>query len=279
MKKISVFMLSIILVISVVGVSFGYANSESDATESNEAIALALLMEAVPDNAASEPDVIEPDEVLESELFTEKELEKAVEVPLVNGIKAKEIERADGRTMVLNADDFSEIRTLGYWIGQLLKDPSVSHVIALYEDDNEHIAPVTTLSVSLLPWRVKNVKTLSYGLSSNPIAITSGQPDITIGTAKTSSIPSSYAASFGVAASVVSASVGFRVTGSTSMTYSGTWTIPSKHNGKSVKKGYLEARTIYLRKSYDIYRLSTRQGTGTAKKAKGVDFSKSYTYK
>ncbi|EOH95913.1 hypothetical protein UAY_03339 [Enterococcus moraviensis ATCC BAA-383] len=102
---------------------------------------------------------------------------------------------------------------------------------------------------------------------------------------QTKSISTSLSGSFGASNKVISASVGWNVTGSTSIAISGSYKVPSKIGNKKVKNCKLTAHTVYKTKKFDVHKMPwnstkwSKQGTGTVKKAYGVSFKKSFTYK
>ena len=129
------------------------------------------------------------------------------------------------------------------------------------------------------------------GVSNGPdstggaIATTSGGPGINLAISQTKSIATSISASFGASAEVLTAGIGWNTTGSTSISISGSYKVPSTVGSKRVKTCTLKAHTVYKTKKYNVQKMawnSTKwktSGSGVAKKAYGVSFKKSFTYK
>lgn len=98
-------------------------------------------------------------------------------------------------------------------------------------------------------------------------------------------VATTVSASFGASTKVLNAGIGWNTTGSTSMSMSGSYKVPSKVGTKQVETGTLKAYTVYKTKNYKVQKIAwnstmwTTSGSGTAKKAYGVSFKKTFTYK
>lgn len=156
--------------------------------------------------------------------------------------------------------------------------------------DDDTISPVLSMSASPLSadavlYNVKNVQNKSNSFGKDYLNV-SGDPGITIGLshAKTKSYALQFGATFGCDKSFIANATWGSSKGST-LTYSGTWKVPSKSNGKQVKRGYLHMRPEYKVKSYTVYHKNDgtnkwiKDGSSTTKKAYGVNIRKTFTYK
>ena len=193
---------------------------------------------------------------------------------------------AEGNNSVtLNASDYNSLDDLKSSVSEYLSNTDIDEVIVLTEDfsDNDltssinhNISDASPLTTSPVYYQVKNVVTKSNTTGSSDLAVVTGQPGITISITKTKTVSTTLSATFGATYKAISGAVGWNVTGST--------TVPSKHNGKAVKTRTLHAKSVYKVKNFDVYRyvpgyVSTKKGTGTTKKACGVSFTKTYSYK
>lgn len=114
---------------------------------------------------------------------------------------------------------------------------------------------------------------------------TSGAPGITIGLSRseTKTYSITFGATYNCSTSLI-ANAAWGTTQGTTLTYSGTWQVPNKHNGKSVKRGTLHMRPEYSVKKYDIYSKQygsnnwIKCGSSKTKRAYGVDIYKTFTY-
>ena len=132
---------------------------------------------------------------------------------------------------------------------------------------------------------VRNVKNKANVFGKDYLSV-SGSPGVVIGLshAKTKTYSLSFSATYDCKKSII-ANATWESSKGTTLTYSGTWKVPTKANGKNVKYGYLHMRPEYKVKSYDVYHKNygtskwIKDGTGTTKKAYSVNIRKTYTYK
>ncbi len=174
-------------------------------------------------------------------------------------------------------------------INEFLEDESVDELVvvddSLAEDEDiiEDTARVQARGVTT-SYRVVNVKG-GKDYVGGAIASSSGAPNITLRISQTKSISTSFSGSFGASAKVISAGVGWNVTGSTSISISGTYKIPSKVGKRQVKTCTLKAHTIYKTKTYTVQSKAwnaknwSNRGSGAVKKAYGISFKKNFSYK
>jgi len=132
----------------------------------------------------------------------------------------------------------------------------------------------------------KNIKTQKdqYG---KDFFSNQGAPGINIGLAKSEAITQKYeisvTATFGCDKDkILSATWG--TTKAKTLTYSGTYKVPAKHNGKKVYRGMIHMRPIYKVKTYTIYKQLgggplKKVGQGTSKRAFSVDTYVTFKYK
>lgn len=177
-------------------------------------------------------------------------------------------------------------------INEFENDPNVTELIILDEtliEDNNYRAEELTEGLiqpmaGVPRYRVTGVKNGS-DYTGGAVATTSGEPGMTLAISQTKSIETTVSASFGASSKILSAGIGWNTTGSTKISISGSYKVPSKVGTKNVKTATLKAHTVYKTKKYNVQKMAwnsfswEHNGTGTAKKAYGVSFKKSYTYK
>lgn len=153
-----------------------------------------------------------------------------------------------------------------------------------YESNQESIYNGITTYAGITKYKVNNVRN-GNDYTGGSIATTSGGPGVTLSISQTKSISTQLSSSFGASNKVISAGVGWNVTGSSSISISGSYKVPSKIGNKKVKSCKFTANTVYKTKQFDVQKMAwnstkwAKQGTGTVKKAYGVSFKKSFTYK
>ena len=177
-----------------------------------------------------------------------------------------------------------------------LSSPDIDEVIVLDTTEGtsttfEDIDTETSISsVTTYTYRISNVQNAGTWTGSNIIAIAEGTPGITISISTTKSVENTYSTNVSVnLVNKITAAVGYSVTGSTSVTVSGSAKVPGTHNGKKVKTMRLNAKAIYQKKTFRIDRhksvgginhgWTNGWGSGNSSKPVGVSFSKTFTYK
>ncbi|CAH0126512.1 hypothetical protein SRABI96_00095 [Peribacillus sp. Bi96] len=175
-------------------------------------------------------------------------------------------------------------------INKYLSDSNVHELIVLDESlleensDSEKGASPNARAI-INQYKVQNVQAGADVTGSSGLATSIGGPGVVLNIGQTKSVATTVSANFGASNAALSASIGWSVTGTTSITISGTFKVPSKVNGEIVKSLKFTAYSVYKTKKYDVYKMPwnsfswTKQGTGTAKKAYGVSYKKVYTYK
>lgn len=144
--------------------------------------------------------------------------------------------------------------------------------------NTKSIGPIKT-------YYIKNARKVADYVGTARLASTDGPPGVRIWIETTKSVSSTYSGQFGASVKSISAAEGWSVTGSTSVSIGGDYTVPYKVGKKTVKRGHLEAYPKYKTKKYDVYygiqgtTNEVKKGTGTARKAIGVSFKKYNTYK
>ncbi|MFD4707046.1 hypothetical protein ACFWM3_19570 [Gottfriedia sp. NPDC058432] len=180
----------------------------------------------------------------------------------------------------------SEQKTI---IDEYLANPELESLIVLNAsellDDSvpyEYINPKARLGVNM--YKVNNIRNGSDVTGSSAIATAIGEPGVTIGISQTKSVATTISSSYGASNSALTASIGWDVTKSTSVLISGSVKVPNTVNGKKVAKLALKAYPVYKTKKFDFHKMPwysiywDLEGTGTAKKANGVEYKKTYTY-
>lgn len=131
---------------------------------------------------------------------------------------------------------------------------------------------------------VRNVRAISNSFGSDYLNV-SGSPGVTIGLshAETEKYSIDFTSTFGCPSGAV-ATAAWGTTKEKELTYFGTWKVPSKHNGKNVKRGRLHMRPEFKRKKCDIYRKVhgytdwSKIGATVTKRAYSVDIYKTFVY-
>ncbi|WP_430623434.1 hypothetical protein, partial [Enterococcus diestrammenae] len=78
------------------------------------------------------------------------------------------------------------------------------------------------------------------------------RPGLQLSISQTKSVSTSLSGTFGASKGAISAEVGWNVTGSTSISISGSYKVPSTVNGKKVKSCKLNAHVVRKRKSFVV---------------------------
>ncbi len=181
----------------------------------------------------------------------------------------------------------SEQKTI---IDEYLANPELESLIVVNASElleehvhSEDINPRARLGVNM--YKVNNIRNGSYVTGTSAIAIAIGEPGVTIGISQTKKVATTISSSFGASNSALTASLGWDVTKSESVSISGSVKVPNTVNGKKVAKLAFEAYPVYKTKKFDVHKMPwysiywNLEGTGTAKKAYGVEYKKTYTYK
>lgn len=177
-------------------------------------------------------------------------------------------------------------------INEFESNPDITELIVLDEtllEDDSYIDETLdddTIQTRAITnqYRITGVSTGS-DYTGGAIATTSGGPGINLAISQTKSVATTISASFGASAKVLNAGIGWNTTGSTSISISGSYKVPSKVGTKQVKTGTLKAHTVYKTKKYNVQKMAWNSttwktsGSGTAKKAYGVSLKKTFTYK
>lgn len=178
-------------------------------------------------------------------------------------------------------------------VSDAFSDPLVTRVVVL---DNHAVSlrdamaqeTVDTNSNSISPrnpnFYAKNVKYTGSSAGSRVLAKATGQPGMTVSISKTVSVSNSYSCATSISTESLSATVGFSVTGTESISVTGSDTVPKTHNSKNVSSMTLVAYPMFDNYSYEVHIRSsavpdTLVGRGTASRAVGVDFRRTYQYR
>lgn len=202
--------------------------------------------------------------------------------------------------VVINTSDYSTKAGFENAVEDAFADNNLNEFSIVYKEDSdsdtttENIKDYVTQHQNLVTpssaadtvlYDVRNVKNKANVFGKDYLNV-SGVPGVVIGLshAKTKTYSLSFSATYNCEKSLI-ANTTWESSKSSTLTYSGTWKVPSKANGKNVKYGYLHMRPEYKVKSYDVYHKNygtskwIKDGTGTTKKAYSVNVRKTYTYK
>lgn len=185
---------------------------------------------------------------------------------------------AQGRTVTIYTD--GEMAGVSDKVLDAFSDPDVMTVRvldrSLMESGSDASRPVTPC------WDNYSVRNKRYNgvlTGSSVLARATGLPGMTVSISQTCSVSNSYSCSVSGLAPEISACVGFSVTKTNSITVSGSDVVPYTHRSKDVSSMTLIAHPTFEYYSYDVYFGSACVGSGTANKAIGVSFSRSFSYK
>lgn len=184
------------------------------------------------------------------------------------------IEKEDALSDFENNPDVTELIVLDE---SLLNNEFIEDIDNNFDDQIQSRAGVTK-------YRVTGVKN-GNDYTGGAIATTSGGPGVNLKISQKKSISTSFSGSFGASNKILNASLGWNVTGSTSVSIEGAYKVPSKIGNKKVKTATLKAHTVYKVKNYNVEKMAwnstkwSKAGSGNSKKAYGIAFKKSYTYK
>lgn len=206
----------------------------------------------------------------------------------------------EGETKVLTMDISNE-ELVSQKVAEAFEDENISHVRVIdptLMEENQIDEKLPTPIIKPLAtvgflYRATNVKKAPDYIGKTVKAKTSGDPGTKISISEQKTIGCTFSASIGITSKHVTAAVGFNVTGSRSLSISGSYKVPKKkkvnNKYKFVKKGYLEARTLYAVKKFDTERKKVvngvpggawqKYGSGTAKEPYGFDYHAYVTYK
>jgi len=178
-------------------------------------------------------------------------------------------------------EDFLNQEDLDLKITKLLKDAAVPGVLVVHKEEYSNLAP------QAIPigqwWNWQNGKAKYNGKRNDTFGPTlstlAGDPGIIINLDYSESHDGSHSGSFGLSDAGVNLAVGFTVNGSYSVSFTGSYKIPSIDNGKDVARANLNLKVVYANHSYTVKNASYPNGkTGTAKKPYGVYYEKVITY-
>lgn len=174
-------------------------------------------------------------------------------------------------------------------VSTLLAQENIDSVTLLlpasHEESQEEPADDWELKWGVPAYRVVNVRTLPQQTDASPFTAVIGEPGMTLGIQQNQTVQTTLSSSFGASTQLISAQVGWTVTGSRSVLVSTQFKVPAKKNGRLVKTCRLSAHAIRDRKSFAVDKKPWnsgqwgRQGTGYTGKAKAVQFKISYTYR
>lgn len=197
--------------------------------------------------------------------------------------------------MVINRNDFKNETLFSQAVNKALNNPDIEHCIVINEQenfngfDNQSESHYFLDSVYDNPiYKVDDFKTLpdSYGADEDQIGEMRGAPGITIGLSHSKSITYQINAgiTFGASEKLVF-DAGWHGASSSTITYTGTWKVPSTHNGRAVLRGVLHMRPVYENKSYNVYYRMygtsnwNYKGSSKTQKVVAADIYKTYIYK
>lgn len=209
---------------------------------------------------------------------------------------------ADDDKIVISQDNYSTTSEFEAAIDEAMNkydNFSIEYSDTMQNPAHENSTPVMLASPNVLSsgsvstyssadtvlYRVHNVKNLKNSFGKDFLKM-SGSPGVTIGLSK--SKKKTYSLQFGLTfgcSKKLIAKATWGTTRESELVYQGTWKVPSKVNGKKVKRGYLHMRPEYKVKKYTVSHknFGTKKwitdGTSKTKKACSVDVYKTYVYK
>ncbi|MEG0094343.1 MAG: hypothetical protein RR673_09650, partial [Erysipelotrichaceae bacterium] len=106
-------------------------------------------------------------------------------------------------------------------------------------------------------------------VSPTYLATVSGSGGVKIGISKTSMVSNTIGGTFGASKSLISDSLKYNVTSSVAIRLSESWLVPEK-----LKRGTLNAHTVYENYFYTVKLGNKNKGTGYSRHPIGVEFKK-----
>lgn len=178
-------------------------------------------------------------------------------------------------------DDFKNEQELNSYVTSLLQDPNVEGVSVVDKGLKSNLARSNWPDYQwrpigkgryLAPWGF-NANT--YGSIINSVA---GDPGTTIGLNYSRSVSASVNSTLGVEAGPLNLAVGFNVSGSYKVSFTGSYKVENTVNGRKVKRLTLTARPVYMNKKFVLKRIDGVKVNSVAKKPVGIYYAKSYTF-
>ncbi len=131
----------------------------------------------------------------------------------------------------------------------------------------ENVAPKGEQRANFKWYEVRNADYAGQLCGSNKIGEVTGSGPITLTLTKTETVSRAWSATVEVAASAVSAGVGFEVTAEESLTMSGRWNVPSG------EFGHLVAYPLYDNYTFDVTNAGIPAGSGSAQNPVGYCYN------
>jgi len=257
------------------------------------AVAIAVTLTPMFSFATDENDLLDDEVIIENledtEITTDNYLSEGDIDNTVQFLEAESTESAEA--VVIDVSQLANTRSnINGAINEALNNYDHIKLINFPEEGKEVIDtyPYGNDDMSAqgtIVYKVSNIKKLSNVYGADYLNV-SGAPGITIGLED--SRTKSYSITIGSTFNCPRAKICNAAWGTTSaktLTYSGTWKVPAKHNGKAVKRGHLHMRPEYSKKQFTVYSKVNgytdwkEKGKSTTKRACGVDVYKTFTYK
>ncbi|PJN87227.1 hypothetical protein [Bacillus sp. mrc49] len=152
-----------------------------------------------------------------------------------------DIDSESTKSTVLTVDNSMTVSKQNSIINDCLSDPDVEELIVLDEsllienNDNENDTTPNARAI-FNKYKVNNVRGGSDVTGSSGIATAIGEVGIVLNIGQTKSVATTISADFGTSNAALSGALGYSVTGSTSITISGTYKVPSTVNEKKLKR-------------------------------------------
>lgn len=133
---------------------------------------------------------------------------------------------------------------------------------------------------ALLGYSVGNVQYVGIcgPYSSPPGGEAIGVPGVTLTLSTSVTLSASVSTSFGIGVNDVSAAVGVQIQASYTLQISGSFTVPSKYNGRTVKSVKFSGHPYSKLYSYDFLYLGLKTGSGAAEIPWGISYNYIYFY-
>lgn len=163
--------------------------------------------------------------------------------------------------------------------------PEDSDTVLFAAPDSASGSVSTYSAADTVLYKIKDIKNLKNTFGKDYMS-TSGSPGITIGLSREEEKDyfAQVEATFKCPKEIILKAT-WGSSKKVTLTYQGTWKVPSKVNGKKVKRGYLHMRPEYKVKQYSVYHKNygtkrwVKNGTSKTKRASVVNIYKTYVYK
>lgn len=178
-------------------------------------------------------------------------------------------------SLILNKKDFSSEEELNNKISYYLESGEFKTINVIEETEGlEENLPNINSRASYI--QAPNGEKLVFsGINNSTGSVlnqVSGQTNMTINLSYSKTVSRSLSGQGGIKNSFISAQVGYSVTGSDKVSFSGTYKVP-----KNVKRATITGRTLYRNHNYNVYKNGRYNRSLQVKRPTGISYSYTLT--